>query len=225
MMRNRPNSWTPRAGATTPDHQRLLTLTEDDVERAIGQPVGAWSHQCHSVSLAIVKSDLFTRARVARGTARGVASQHSWVVVGDDCYARDAVILDCTAWSYDLAYPIVCVTTADAGTHRPHGAGSIWDWECPEVGSGPEVRLTPQQPLSDAARLWLWTCKDANNGRPLDRQFWAIMLASAPVGDWPAAELMAAADDTEEITALVPIDRLGMLTDRNPSGLYLKGDE
>jgi hypothetical protein len=27
-------------------------------------------------------------------------------------------------------------------------------------------------------------------------------------------------DDTEALRALVPIDRLGMLTDRNPGGLY-----
>lgn len=43
--------------------------------------------------------------------------------------------------------------------------------------------------------------------------------------NWPAAEIIAAIDDTKALSALVPIDILGMLTDRNPSGLYLPGDE
>ena len=42
----------------------------------------------------------------------------------------------------------------------------------------------------------------------------------APVEDWPAGEIFAAMDDTEGLKALVPIDKLGMLTDRNPGGLY-----
>jgi hypothetical protein len=37
---------------------------------------------------------------------------------------------------------------------------------------------------------------------------------------FPAGEFLAAMDDTPATSALVPIDRLGMLTDRNPGGLY-----
>lgn len=59
---------------------------------------------------------------------------------------------------------------------------------------------------------------------PLDRPGW-MRLASCPVGGWPAAEVLAAMDDTPALQTLVPIDRLGMLTDRNPGGLYLAGKE
>lgn len=56
---------------------------------------------------------------------------------------------------------------------------------------------------------------------PLDRRAWHLLASQAPVLGWPAAEIIAAMDDTEELSAFVPIDRLGMLTDRNPGGLYL----
>ena len=44
----------------------------------------------------------------------------------------------------------------------------------------------------------------------------------APLNGWPFGEFIAAMDDTPDVTALVPIDLLGMYTDRNPSGLYLR---
>jgi hypothetical protein len=42
---------------------------------------------------------------------------------------------------------------------------------------------------------------------------------------WPSSEIIAAMDDTDELRALVPIDILGMVTDRNPGGLYLSETE
>ena len=47
------------------------------------------------------------------------------------------------------------------------------------------------------------------------------MLAHAPVEMWPAAEILAAIENTEELHGRVPIDIRGMLTDENPGGLYL----
>ncbi len=54
---------------------------------------------------------------------------------------------------------------------------------------------------------------------PLDRRGWAT-LAHAPVEGWPAGEILGAMCDSG-MEAVVPIDIIGMLTDRNPSGLYL----
>jgi hypothetical protein len=41
------------------------------------------------------------------------------------------------------------------------------------------------------------------------------------VEGWPAAEIIDAIYNTPELTTWVPIDIVGMLTDRNPKGLYL----
>ena len=57
---------------------------------------------------------------------------------------------------------------------------------------------------------------------PLDYHGWGV-LAHAPVQGWPSGEILAAITDTKPLAVLVPIDRLGMLTDRNPGGLYMSG--
>jgi hypothetical protein len=203
--------------ATAADVRTRLRETggPEPIARAIGVPVRDWAHKCHQISLAIIRLGIFgDQARVARGTCRGVRGQHSWIAPTGDCYDPMAPILDPTLWSYVPGTPTLLVTTLrGAHEHRPHGHGSIWDYGKPTSTGGEPVALTPSTPLSDEAARFLDLLG------PLDRRGW-LMLANAPVGGWPAGEILAAIDDTEALTALVPIDRLGMLTDRNPSGLY-----
>lgn len=194
----------------------LPTLDVDEVAEAIGQPFDTWAHQCHAISLAIVKAGLLPGSRVARGSCPGVGSQHSWVVVGDDCYAEDAVIVDPTLWSYDPAVTGIWIgTPADRG-HCPHrgGMGSIWKWGRPAPTTGEPIDLTPTFTLSPHAQDFLDLLG------PLDRTGWGLLINHAPLEGWPAAELFAAIDDTPALSAVIPIDVLGMLTDRNPNGLY-----
>jgi hypothetical protein len=192
----------------------LPKITIADVERIIDGPFEDVRFNCHSVSLAIVKSGFFETSRVARGTSRGVSSQHSWVVVGDDCYAPDAVIVDATRWAYlEPARPEVWVGTAREHLHVPFGAGSIWDYGRPPAPSGDVIPLAVK--LSVEAKAFM----ELAAPRGLDHTGWST-LAHSPVGGWPAAEIIGAMYDTPRLAAIVPIDIVGMLTDRNPQGLY-----
>jgi hypothetical protein len=194
--------------------------TLQQIEEAIG-PLDRFAHQCHAASIALVRSRLLGESRVARGTCRGVGGQHSWVVVGNDCYADGATIVDLTAWSYGLAVPKVWVTRMGVSPHRPHGwsdAGLI-EYGCPMGGGGPEIALTPEKPLSREAENWLGMFRSMVG--TLDRVFWLNLGTVPTVKGWPAGEFYAAMDDTPQLAALVPVDRLGMLTDRNPGALYL----
>ncbi len=175
-------------------------------------PLKRWAKDCHSASIALVNARIGTR--VARGFCPGVGSQHSWVVVGDDCYDSTALIIDATLWSYIPEMKGIFVGTVAEWGHIPHGNGSIWDWGRPVAGNSARIRLTPKFKLSNAAKQFLLMVE------PLDYIGWA-RLSSAPARGWPAGEIFAAMDDTKQLSALVPIDMLGMLTDRNPSGLYL----
>jgi hypothetical protein len=189
-------------------------ITVADVETILGSPFKTTAGDCHAVSLAIVKAGVLGRSRVARGTCLGVGGQHSWVVRGDDCYRIGAEIVDPTLWSYDTNIAGVWTgRLAKSGRHRPHGFGSIWDYGKPTRSDGPIIELTPGEPLSAMARAFLRLIE------PLDRTGWST-LAHAPVGGWPAAEIIAAMCDTEGLGPLIPIDIVGMLTDRNPGGLY-----
>lgn len=177
-----------------------------------------WAHQCHSAALKLVRAYGDGPCRVARGWGEGVLGQHSWMVLGDDCYYDDAVIVDPTLWSYDETVTGVWVGTYRDGRHRPHGKGSIWDWGRPNSPTGPVVSLTPREPLSATAEGFLGLLG------PLDYEGWA-MLAHAPVEHWPAGEILSAIADTKGMEVLVPIDILGMTTKRNPCGLYLPTEE
>jgi hypothetical protein len=192
----------------------------DDV-RALAERVGTdplhWPFNCHSASHAIVQSGIYPGARVARGWARGVAGQHSWVVVGDP-YDEDARIIDATLWSYDPSrVPGVWEGTQRDRVHTPHGAGHLLTGQPPTHHGGETIHLLPE--VSASARRFLRLV-----GAPFDAAGW-VELANLPVGGWPAAEILAAMDDTPRLTALVPMDRLGMLTDRNPGGLYMRADD
>jgi hypothetical protein len=182
-----------------------MTPTAQEIEAAIGMPIARWAKQCHVVSLKIVKSDLFPVARVARGW---------WVVVGTDCYADDAEIVDATLWSYDDRVPVVWHGSAQEGRHKPHGHGSIWKWGKPPTGSDEPIALTAA--LSEAAREFLRMIE------PLDQRGWNNLFA-APMGGWPSREIIEAAYDDPRLSHLIPIDVVGMVTDRNPAELYLKG--
>jgi hypothetical protein len=189
------------------------------VEQAIGIPVADWGGRCHEISIAIVRTMYAPgEARVARGWCDGVPGQHSWVVLGMDCYDPDALIIDATLWSYLGETPQLWIGTmeweAELSRHRPHGQGSIWAWGRPQPPTGPVVELTPRKPWSPQAELFLELLG------PLDREGW-IRLAHAPVERWPAGEIIDALCESG-FEGYVPIDIVGMVTDRNPMGIYLR---
>lgn len=196
---------------TLPTPADVLALAE-----SVGADGDKWWHNCHAASLAIVRAGIFPGARVARGTCKGVGGQHSWVVVGSP-YDREAEIIDPTLWSYDPEVKGVWRgrLVGVGWRHRPHGFGHFFTGGRPSHWGGDTISLTPTTPLSPDALDWLEMIG------PLDRRGWAEMTR-LPVDGWPAAEIIAAIDDTDALSALVPIDILGMLTDRNPSGLYMR---
>lgn len=188
-----------------------VDLTEAAVAEAIG-PLDRYACKCHEASLALVLSGILPGEgwRVARGSCRGVGGQHSWAVQGDP-YERGQVV-DLTAWSYDAKRPRVWMPK-NLTVHKPHGLGSIWQWGQPTVGRGPLIPLAV--PLDGAAAAFIKMLFP--NGS--DRQGWA-QLAHAPVEGWPAKAIIEAILDTPDLDALVPVDIVGMLTDRNPGNLY-----
>lgn len=209
---------------TTTDREIFDRLTLDDLEGAICEREPSyyrdhkdWARDCHSVSLEIVRSGLFKQARVARGACLGVGGQHSWVSLGDP-YDDLAPLLDATLWSYDPTKPVLWKGTMADGLHQPKGYGWVYDGRRPRPGGGPEIQLAAAATLSAEAQEWL------TRFGPLDIAGWA-QVASLPVGGWPAREIIEAMLDTPGLGALVPIDIAGMLTDRNPGGLYLATPE
>ena len=97
-------------------------MTPADFENVVGAKLHEFAYNCHAASIALVKKGIGTR--VARGTTPGVAGQHSWVVFGDDCYAKDARVIDPTLWSYVSPDdpPFIWEGVASDRPHRPHGA-------------------------------------------------------------------------------------------------------
>lgn len=184
-------------------------------EKLVGAPLTDFSHQCHAASLALVRA-LGEGHRVARGSVLGVPGQHSWVVVGNDCYDPRIKVIDPTFWSYAGTKPAIWSGMAMTKGYRPHGTGNIWDFGRPPQSTAEPIELAVE--VSDRAKLFLSLCG------PLDRRGWAF-LANAPVGGWPAREIIEAMLDTPGLAVLIPYDIVGMLTDRNPSGLYLPTPE
>lgn len=195
---------------------RLDTLVAN-VEQVL-HPLDQWSSSCHAASIKVVRAlgDLVPM-RVARGFCENVVSQHSWVILGHDCYDQSAMIIDPTLWSYDEEVEGIWTGTYRDRKHTPHGRGNIFEWGKPaNVPAAQAVTLEPQEPFSTEARGFLRLIG------PLDMEGWRI-LANAPVEGWPAEEILPAIDDTFD-SCWVPIDIIGMLTDRNPNGLYLPGE-
>lgn len=194
--------------------------TRDEIEKAIGRLDKKWARNCHAASLAIVNAHLYPKARVARGWCEGVGSQHSWVVIGNDCYDCDALILDVTLWSYVRTAPYVLYTTyAEFGRYHPHGAGHIITDLIPQRDEARDVIKLKH--LSLKAQHWLR--KVAPNG--LDYMGWHHLASHAAAQGWPAKEILTAMYRDVRTRALIPIDRVGMLTDINPGGLYLASAE
>lgn len=196
-------------------YARANALDLDGIAEAIGVPVEEWPGNCHSVSLAILRTDLLGKGRIARGVAEKVMSQHSWIVLGDDCYSRDAWIADATRWRALGRDPEIEIVK-NRIEHIPHGSGSVWSFGRPHNAAGldDEIRLESFDELSTAAKFFLRMVG------PLDRRGW-MQLVSGPVEGWPAGEIIEAIiDDPQLGPAIPPIDVVGMLTDRNPGGLY-----
>ena len=176
-------------------------------------PLDRWAYKCHGASLALVQSGLLgDRVRVARGSCVGVIGQHSWVVVGWDCWDPRTLLIDPTLWSYDDSIEGIWTGTLANGKHQPHGTGRIWEWGRPDDPTGPIVELQPKEPFSERALAFL------DELGPLDERGWAV-LAHAPVHGWPAAEILNAIQHS--VGPYVPMDILGMLNDDDPTGLYL----
>lgn len=190
----------------------MVEFTVEDFEK-LGVPLENFAAGCHAASIHIVKSGVLGECRVARGSCKGVGGQHSWVVLGNDCYDKRATVVDATLWSYDKDVEGIWIGRANERPHLPHGAGSIWQWGRPAPASGPVIELDAD--FSREARSFLDLLG------PLDREGWMMLGSYAPVEGWPAAEILAALD---EVMPCVPIDRIGMLTDLNPGGLYLRGN-
>lgn len=196
---------------------KTLTLNEavkvaadrDRLAELIGRapdPETGWRNRCHEISLALLRTGEFGRGRIARGSAEGIVGQHSWIVLGDDVYNGMAVVVDPT-----IDPRKIVVDYVGNLTNTPKGAGSIWAWGKPWAHSSKYVELAV--PVSPEARMFL----DAIG--PLDLLGW-MQLADAPVGGWPAAEIVAAMLQTPELKTAIPIDVAGHLTDENPGGLY-----
>lgn len=193
--------------------------TKAQLLRALEFPLATFAQQCHVASLRLVKSGVFgdTPARVARGWCTGVTGQHSWVVIGTDCYDEGATIIDPTLWSYDATVRGIWIGTMADGKHLPHGHGSIWDYGRPSPPVGPIIKIKPPRGgWSREARDFLRMVG------PLDARGWNTLVHS-PVGGWPAGEIIGAVAHDKRLRGIVPIDRIGMLTDINPGGLYLDG--
>ena len=206
-----------------PDVRKILddAGNYEGLAEAIGVPVERWGGNCHSVSLAIVRSGVLGGGRVARGTAYGVTGQHSWIVLGDaerpDPYADDSVIVDPTVFHYEGRSPYILVKRNDMTRHHPHGAGSIWTMGGPPPEpTGKLIELDEESYgwLSVGARAFLEVC-----GYPLDYRGWAH-LVHGPVQGWPCGEIVTAMCATKELAVVTPIDIIGMTTDLNPKGFY-----
>lgn len=188
--------------------------TTAELAEAIDWPADnhRWRGHCHEVSLAIVRARVFPVARVARGAGQGIGSQHSWIVLGDDVYDEDAIICDPTM------FPEVWYGTLKDGLHTPFGTGRIWDFGRPmtadEDGEEP-YRPPGYDELSGHARRFLELL-----GGELSKKGWAE-LVHYPMQGWPSDEIVSMVCADPQLAWAVPIDIEGMVTDRNPSGLYL----
>jgi len=189
------------------------------LEEAIGIPASEWGGRCHEISLRVLRTGLLGEGRVARGSARGVTSQHSWIVLGDeplpDPYSEESVIADPTIFAYERRQPYVLVKQNLMHTHWPHGAGDIWTQGGPPPDpAGKRVELEGYEGLSGMAKAFLELC-----GYPLDYKGWAH-LVHGPVQGWPAGEIVTAMCATKELAVITPIDITGMTTELNPKELY-----
>lgn len=193
----------------------------------------SWYHQCHAASIAIVESGLYPGSRVARGAARGVFGQHSWVVLPREgqelanCYDPKARILDPTLWSYDEDVFAIW-EGPNLQRHTPHGKGTFINGSKPYNHGGDDIEMPKEiaNTLSYRARDFLMKVGALgwDHRVVMDARGW-MDIAHLPVEGWPSAEIIAAMYRTPGIAVFIPIDIVGMVTDLNPEGLYLQGPE
>lgn len=175
------------------------------------------ANRCHEVSLAIVKSGILPAvSRVARGFCDGVVSQHSWISVGD-LYCVESELIDPTLWCHQNNGMYIWHGTLADKLHQPHGwfdGVEIWDYGRPVSCDPTEaVELNPAM-ITPSLRKFLEVLG------PMSIQGWADLASNFPVLGWPFSELYMVMVETPRLAALVPVDRLGMLTDLNPGGMY-----
>jgi len=209
-------------------------------QKVSGHDGVGWAHNCHIASIAVVNSGMFPGSRVARGAARGVGGQHSWVVIPEpgsllegefvDPYDPKARIFDPTLWSYDDRVSGIW-TGPNLQRHWPKGLGQIEIFNLPYFdGKSDDVIEIPQEianKLSYKARSFLVDIGaiDYETRRlALPVRNW-LALANSPVQGWPAAEIIEAMTHVPSISVFIPIDIIGMLTTQNPEGLYLPSQE
>ena len=190
---------------------RLAASDLASLGRLISFPPEQWAGNCHGVSLGLLRTGEFGEGRVARGFAKGIIGQHSWIVLGNDVYDQDAVIVDPTILPATTGELEIVVNRARGLSNRPHGTGRIWDRGRPYNHGGETVELAV--PLSGEAKVFMSMIG------PLDLRGW-MQLANAPVQGWPAGEILAAMMATPGLSAAPPIDHVGHVTDLNPKGLY-----
>ena len=189
-------------------------ITTERIEEILGYPFNQTAYLCHGVSLDLVKSKEpeFMGGRVARGLARGVIGQHSWIVLGNP-YDPQAKIIDPTLWSYDSRISGVHIQDGWGTRYCPHGGkGTIWQYGRPPAPTG-EILTIDESELSHLAKTFLELCG------PLDARGW-VFLGDAPVEGWPADEIYTAAWHSDMVRPIIPIDKIGMATDINPHGMY-----
>lgn len=192
----------------------MEVITTERIEEILDRPFNTTAQDCHGTSIALVQSGAreFAGCRVARGSARAVMGQHSWIVHGDP-YDPEVKITDATLWSYDTTITGVHIQKGWGWRYTPHGGqGTIWEYGRPPAPTG-EILTIDTSALSRQAKHFLEICG------PLDERGW-IFLGEAPVRGWPAGEIYAAAWQTPGIAAYIPIDKVGMTTDLNPAGVY-----
>lgn len=176
-----------------------------------------WARRCHEASLALVRAGkkaklLPNNTRVARGWHPRVMSQHSWAVVGNP-YDFEAFIIDPTLWSYENQPPGFETGRALDKPHRPHGAGNMFiEGGRPPEPVGEIIDLNVR--WSDEAKFFFETI-----GHPLDRAGWSA-LAHSPMLGWPSGEIITAMYKDPRVSACIPIDVVGMVTNVNPGNRY-----
>jgi hypothetical protein len=188
-----------------------------DKEPSHYQDFDDFRHDCHSVSLALVRSGLLGEGgpslRVARGACHGVGGQHSWVVMGHP-YDDQAIIVDLTLWSYSPHQPRIWLGSMQSRLHTPQGYGMIYDSPRPQDYGG-EILEVDSSGMSPEAQHFLKIIG------PLDYRGWGLLWSRCGMLGWPAQEILEGAlDQHPGMAALVPIDIIGMVTDRNPQELY-----
>ena len=226
----------------------LTGLTADDFVSTLGN-IDDWRHNCHNISLALVRSHLLDEigpARVVRGTTPGVPGQHSWVAIGSeiplglgpaavDVYSDTTWYLDLTLWSYSDDAPLIALDTGYSYASDPL-ADLFEDEDDPK----PAPRYWGHQPFG-AGSLFNHSLPH-NHGGPvieptglnelsasarsilktvgsLDLQGWNE-LVHLPCGAGAIPELLEALATDPLIKPLIPIDHLGNATGVNPSNLY-----